>query len=344
MKRSAKPRGRSQRGMCGHRSAPGARHGFTIAELVVALLVASLVLIAISTSVSRIGRGREIAQARLAAHQRALDAVESLRRDLSSTIRTGDLFLTRLAIAEGTTRTSLGNVDRSELLLFASRLNPVREITYNGEGIEYETQYRVTDDADGSALWRRRDPVPDDNPEGGGVAEPVSAGVLGVTFEAYDGENWWTTWDSDEDGLPLAVRATVVVTGVADGEDPSTAPELTVTLRTTVPIDRVPSARDEEAERLAREEMMGGAMAEAGAVGGLGAAGAAGAAGAMAVQGAAVQTPEMEAVRLEHKAKMEAQGGGIRTSGPRGGAGSRGGGGGGGGGGSRGGGGGASAR
>jgi len=327
------------------------RRGFTIAELLVALIIAALVLVAVSTSVSRIGRARELAQARLAAHQRAIDALEAIRRDLNSTLRDEDLFLARLAIAEGSVQTRAGMLDRSELLVFSTRLLPVRDILYNGEGLEYETQYRVAEDGEGSALWRRRDPVPDDTPEGGGVAEAVADGVLGVAFEAYDGESWWPSWDSDEDGLPLAVRATVFVSGAAPDQDPAKVPELTVALRTIVPIDRVPAPRDEEAELLARQAMAAEALAEAGPGGAAGAAGLGArgeGAGMMAPEGGRpAMDPAMAEERAARKAEMDNRSGGLRTGPPSGaarggggggrggggGAGGRGGGGGGGGGG-----------
>jgi len=298
MKNSANPSADSRR---------GAPRGFTIAELLVALLVAAIVLVTISTSLNRIGYGRELSHARLAANQRAVDALEAIRRDLNSALRHEDLFLTRLAIAEGTALNSAGAIERGELLLFTTRLNPVREVVYSGEGIEYETQYRVVDDAAGSALWRRRDPVPDDAPEGGGLAEPIADNVIGVAFEAYDGENWWSSWDSDDDGLPMAVRATVYASGVGPDQDPAASPELIVALRTIVAIDRVPPPRDEEAERLAQEAMAaaaGGSGGEVGASGGGAAGGAAAVAGEAGPGGMTVQ--------------VEGQGMGSRGDGPRG--------------------------
>ena len=46
--------------------------------------------------------------------------------------------------------------------------------------------YRVEDDELGSALWRRRDAVPDEVPDGGGYAEPISdtVEVYANTFRA----------------------------------------------------------------------------------------------------------------------------------------------------------------
>ena len=82
-------------------------------------------------------------------------------------------------------------------------MRATRPIDYQGEGNEFEAAYRIEDDDLGSALWRRRDPVPDDVPDGGGVAEPIADGIVAMTIEASEGDGGWTTdWDSDTDGMP----------------------------------------------------------------------------------------------------------------------------------------------
>lgn len=336
------------------------RAGFTIAELIVALIVAGVVLVGVTTALTKIGQAREISRVRLAAHQRAIDALESLRRDIVSTIRTDDLFFTRMVLNSGSQRLRSGVVDRSELLLFSSRLQPVRDIVYNGEGVEYETQYRISDDRDGSALWRRRDPVPDDNPEGGGVAEPVADNVVGFFVEAYDGESWRSDWDSDDDGIPKALRVSVVSSGVGPETDPMAEPESLVLVRTVVPIDRVPAPRDEEAEALARAEMAAAAAAAAGvdpSTVGSGTSGPTGAGSVVQIDSQTAKAIERAAVEGRNRNGRGGPAGGVGSAGGDrggggggrggggdgrggGGFGGRGGGGGGGGGGNRGGGGG----
>ncbi|MBM4111837.1 MAG: prepilin-type N-terminal cleavage/methylation domain-containing protein, partial [Phycisphaerae bacterium] len=304
-----------------------ARRGFTIAELIVALVIAGIVLIGVTTALGRIGQTREISRTRLAAHQRALDAIEALRRDVIATIRTDDLFFTRIVINSGSQRTRAGTLDRSELLIFNNRLQPVRDIVYNGEGSEYETQYRVAEDRDGSALWRRRDPVPDDNPEGGGVVEPVADKVVGLFIEAYDGDTWRSDWDSDDDGIPRALRVSVASSGVGSEADPFDQPESIVMLRTVIPIDRVPAPRDFEAEAEAQLAAAAAATEEAGAAAGVGATGAA---SSVQINTDGVRQVEGGDLRLRRAARESAPGG-IGASGRSGGgfgSGGRGGGGG----------------
>jgi type II secretion system protein J len=213
--------------------------GFTIMELVVAIAVSAIVVVTISTVLSRIGRSRDVTRTRLDAVTRATAALDGLRRDLSSIVRSADLFDTRLVLLDGQAFSEYGAMDRDEVLVYNSRLRPMQRDEYQGEGGEYESQYRIMDDRDGSVLWMRRDAVPDENGEGGGIAMPAVDGVVGVSIEAYDGEAWYPDWDSDELGLPWALRVTVTATGDAPGAEPTEAATSLAVLRTQIPIDRI---------------------------------------------------------------------------------------------------------
>jgi prepilin-type N-terminal cleavage/methylation domain-containing protein len=227
------------------RSAERRQRGFTLVELVVAGTVAAMLLTAITFSLSQLGRARNIARDRAEAFQRAATALEAVRRDVVATIRSDDLFETRFLLETKEPGVRTGGRRRSELLLFSTAMRPIREIEYQGEGREYEVHFRVEDDELGSALWNRRDNVPDAVPDGGGVALPVADGVVGIVVEASDGEaGWRDEWDSDVDGIPRVVRIEVTATGAEIGTEPQ---ELTpeVTLRTVVAIDRVVAPREE---------------------------------------------------------------------------------------------------
>jgi type II secretion system protein J len=216
-----------------------AARGFTIMELVVAISVSAIVVVTISTVLSRIGRARDVTRTRLDAVTRATAAMDSLRRDLSSIVRSADLFDTRLVLLDGQNYSDYGPMDRDEVLIYNTRLRPMQRDEYQGEGGEYESQYRVMDDSDGSVLWMRRDAVPDENGEGGGIAMPSVDGIVGVSIEAYDGESWYPDWDSDELGLPWALRITVTATGDMPGGEVSEPGKALAVLRTQVPIDRI---------------------------------------------------------------------------------------------------------
>lgn len=255
-----------------------AKRGFTIIELVVAIMIAAIISGAVASSLSQLGRARNISRIRMTASRRASDALESIRRDVQSAVRSDDLFDTRLRLAPETVRSTVGEMDRDQLLLFNTRLRPIRRIDYSGEGEEYETQYRIEEDRDGPALWRRRDAVPDEFEDAGGIAEPIGDGVIGVRFEAFDGQSWIQEWDSDVDGLPISIRATVTASGARPGEDALNDPRSLAVMRTEIPIDRVIKPKLDEATLAAQAAAEAAAQAAGGGAAGDAAAGGSGAA------------------------------------------------------------------
>ena len=257
------------------------KRGFTIIELVVAIMIAAIISGAVATSISQLGKARDISRIRMTASRRASDALENIRKDVQSTVRSDDLFDTRLRLAPEVARSPIGEVDRDQMLLFATRLRPIRSIEYSGEGNEYETQYRIEEDRDGPALWRRRDAVPDEFEDAGGIAEPIGDGVVALRFEAFDGEGWVQEWDSDVDGLPISIRATVTASGARPSEDAFLDARSLSVMRTEIPIDRVIKPKLDAAtlaaiaeEEAAAQAAAGGGAAAGGdaAIGGTGAA------------------------------------------------------------------------
>jgi prepilin-type N-terminal cleavage/methylation domain-containing protein len=257
-----------------------AHRGFTLIELVVAGTVAALVLGAVTFSLSQLGRTRRIATERAEAFQRATTALERLRRDIAATIRSEDLFVTRFLLSTDEPGLRTRNNVRSDLLVFSESLRSIEPIEYQGEGREYETHFRIEDDDLGSALWCRRDPVPDRTPDGGGVAEPVADGVVGMLVEASaNGAAWRDEWDSDVDGIPERVRISVKAVGTPVGADPD-RDATEVTLTTMVAIDRVVQPLPEEPPPDESGGTDGGAPGTGGGLaGGGGAAGGGGVAG-----------------------------------------------------------------
>ena len=233
------------------------RRGFTLVELIVAGVIAVLVLGAVTFSLSQLGRSRNVTFARLESSMRARAALETVRRYIAGVIRDADLLKCRVLVTDGSVPTAMGIADRDELLLFSTKLQATRDVAYSGEGIEYETHYRVEEDDAGPVLWQRRDFMPDGYPDAGGVAVPVVEGVVGFAVEAYDGVAWFDEWDSDLDGLPWALRITIA--SLPDGVDPSDSePKGVVTLRTLVPIDRIVPPPQEDEEEMAEEDAAAG--------------------------------------------------------------------------------------
>jgi type II secretory pathway pseudopilin PulG len=224
--------------------------GFTLIELMVAGAMAAIVLGGVTLSIAQLGSAKAVSRQRLEAFSRCDTAIRTIRRDIITTLRRGDLFDTRLLISDLTHRFQGNILDQDELLLFDGSLRANKEIDFNGEGMEYETQFRLEPNDVSTALWKRRDAILDDNPIGGGMATPIAEGIISLQFEAFDGLSWFSVWDSDEQGIPHAIRVTVSSTGM-EYSDELHAPQ--ITLRTIVPLDRF-QAPDDKLVLIAQEE------------------------------------------------------------------------------------------
>ncbi len=235
------------------------RRGFTLLELLVAGVMASVVLGGVTMSLSQLGLSKSISRQRLDAYSRCDTALRTIRRDIISVLRRDDLFDTRLKITDDAGRFDGREVDRDEILLFNHSLRANKEIDFNGEGVEYETQFRIDDDDSGIVMWKRRDPILDDNPVGGGIATPLAKGIVSLQLEAYDGASWIPQWDSDELGIPYAIRITIAAIGSVEGDD--LHPPF-IELRTVVPLDRIMQPADlyEEIEEEEEETSGGGGL------------------------------------------------------------------------------------
>ena len=202
-------------------------------------------------AMQQVVKARNATRGRVDAHVRADAALRMIRRDLVSVLRREDLFYTRVLLIENWVVRESEQVSRDEILVFNNRMQATRDLQYNGDGMEFETHYRVEDDDLGPMLWQRRDPMPDAYPEGGGIVTPVVEGIMGLDIAVWNGIDWLDEWDSDEDGIPWAFRVTVTATGAAAGQPTTNQP--IATLRTVVPVDRSRMPLEVADARLAEE-------------------------------------------------------------------------------------------
>lgn len=206
--------------------------GFTLIELVVGGVVVAIIGAGIVTAVSNMVKAKNKSVARQQAYARADAAGARVAADLIATVRSADLQECRLQVMDGGT----GPVQRDSLLVLTRSIKPVRGRDDIAEGGEYESQFRVDGFGTTAGLWRRADPAFDRAQDGGGVASLLSPGVFSFSVEASDGTAWFTTWDSDSDGLPHAVR---VVVGAQSDDGTADA-----TVRRVIAIDRPPLPPD----------------------------------------------------------------------------------------------------
>lgn len=219
-------------------SSRSARSGFTLIEVLIATILIAIISGAIYVSVAQTMRARDRSQARAEASARAVAAADLIAADARSALRSADLLECRVLI----TRAGKAGAGRDGVLFFGHMRGPVRPTSNQAEGDECEVQFRVEPDpsplraSDGGervALWRRVDPVTDEYPDAGGVAVALVDGLRSLTIQATaDGSAWVDDWDSDQSGMPHAVR--IIVTAADD------AGRHVATARRVIAFDRVP--------------------------------------------------------------------------------------------------------
>ncbi|MEY3231120.1 MAG: hypothetical protein RL689_1209 [Planctomycetota bacterium] len=209
-----------------------ASRGFTLVELVVATVIAVIIAGATAVSMSQMVKARVASSSHQQAYARAEAVASRMALDLANAVRDADLAQCRVQIISG----GDGPGQRDQLLVLMRSLRNLRPQTVEGD--EYEAQYRIDPSPDpespGDWFWRRADQAHDEYQDGGGIASPIAPGAVSLDIVATNGTDWLEAWDSDSDGLPHAVRFTVV----ADSDDRKTR----ATVRRVVAIDRVPIA------------------------------------------------------------------------------------------------------
>lgn len=203
--------------------------GFTLAELLVASVVGALLAGAAAGGLSILARSRGASLARQEAFSAADGAAAQIQLDALSALRDQEPAFTRIVLEDG-------GLAPDELMLIIRGIRPVRDPNDVPEGGEYEVHFRVAPagSTGKNALWRRIDNAFDSEQMGGGIATPFAHGVESLSIEAYDGESWYASWDSDRDGMPHALR--VVVTAMSnDGRQRSIARRIIAFDRTPIP-------------------------------------------------------------------------------------------------------------
>jgi prepilin-type N-terminal cleavage/methylation domain-containing protein len=205
--------------------------GFTLVELIVAVVVGAIVAGSTTAAVTGFMRAKSRAAARYDAFRRAETAASLIAADLMVAARERDLVAATVYVTEGAN----GPYAADQLLVYARSLEPVRGLPDQPEGGDREIQYKLFPPTDGSAgfvLWRRVQAVPDDFGDAGGVATPMVAGIQSLNLRAMDAQEGYESWDSDSQGYPHAVSVQVTAMS-ADGQ-------VTATVRRVVALDRTP--------------------------------------------------------------------------------------------------------
>lgn len=246
------------------------KRGVTLVEVIVATVITTIVVGGTTVAIGQSLASVRSSELRERVRAKADLAAGRIAADIADTVRDGDLYWARVLVEDG----RVADRAADKLLLIALPPDAARSTGDGGlegepEGPEYEVQYRIGSAQGGvggddqpaptqtAILWRRLDPAFDEHVDAGGIASPAAQDIWSLSIEAFDGNAWATSWDSDELGYPHALRVIVE----ARGEDPIRGTPERATARRVVALDRAPlpwvtlapQDRTEEANQAAGE-------------------------------------------------------------------------------------------
>jgi type II secretion system protein J len=203
--------------------------GFTLVEVLLATTISALLVMSVVSTTKSLAGSREKVERRSGRLLEARNGLEAIVAALRNVRRDG---AGKDAIVLG--HDSGGQNDRINLLVIGDR----RARHEGEESDQYEMMFYLwTPEGGGTPLLMcRKDHALDDHPEEGGVATVVAEGIVGLTFEYYDGEQWKQEWSELETKPPRAVRVTLAAVETEQNTTPSGGVE-PIVLSTVVAIE-----------------------------------------------------------------------------------------------------------
>jgi type II secretion system protein J len=200
------------------------RHGFTLIEMILAIGIAAIVLIAVNTVFFSAVHLRDAAADMVDAATPVDAAVTFLKRDLQCAVTptNGTTKLLSGGFRAGNNLSSMGVSDPVAVEMFTasgalSDSAPWGDI----QRVTYELKSSTDSSAVGRDLYRSvvRNLLAVSTPD---VTEQLMlSGVASLKFSCYDGTQWNDTWDTTDPtslntNLPVAVRVDIQMAGRAD--------------------------------------------------------------------------------------------------------------------------------
>ena len=189
----------------------GKKTGFTLAEIMLAAIIAVLVMAAALGAFRQVSRSRERARcySELAAHGRC--GLNLIRDDLANIFRCPLSGKMRL---EGIPRGSEANA-ADTLVMYAVAQTRSADETASWFNDVFEVEYTLGDSADGPVLLRRWAPVEDfQTGNAAGISIDAARYVRTLKFEYFDGRQWDRRWNQPG-ALPRTVRVRMELAGNA---------------------------------------------------------------------------------------------------------------------------------
>ena len=191
------------------------RHnGFTLVELIVATTLTVLVAGSTAGILRSITAARRRVDSQATAQQELRLAVGAIATALRNSHRAGSRV-----VVEGIDDWRDG-MPSDRIRMFTVSRNAVRAGQPESDVMECEfgLARRPEEPNAPAMLVRRIDPTRNEEPDGGGVVEPIAENVLALDFAYHDGFEWRDEWSRDTEGSLLAVRIRLMVLAPGDIE------------------------------------------------------------------------------------------------------------------------------
>ena len=184
------------------------RHnGFTLVELIVATILTVLVAGSTASILRSITGTRMRVESQAAAQQELRLAVSAISTALKNSHRIG-----QRVVIEGIDDWR-EDMPSDRIRIFTVSHNAVRSGQPESDIKECEFGLAQRPEEPNSPLMliRRIDPTRNEDPDGGGVVEPIAENVLGLDFAYFDGFAWRDEWPGEGKSELLAVRVRLMV-------------------------------------------------------------------------------------------------------------------------------------
>lgn len=178
---------------------------FTLVELLVATVIATLVAVTAVGALQTITASREKVSQYLTAMEELRFAADMIRNDLMNLYRDRDRKAMKFIGDFPDGNSNLG----SDLMFYAVNSAPVRP--GQPEGDVSEVEYFIKADEEQSILIRRLDPYFYEKDTTGGVLAPIAENIVAFDVRYYDLETdtWEIQWDEEQKNLPTVIEVTL---------------------------------------------------------------------------------------------------------------------------------------
>jgi type II secretion system protein J len=178
---------------------------FTLVELLVATVIATLVAVTAVGALHTITASREKVNQYLTAMEELRYAADMIRNDLMNLYRDKDRKAMKF-IGDFPD----GNYQLGSDLMF-NTINSAPARPGQPEGDVYEVEYFIKADEEQSILMRRLDPYFYEKDTTGGVLAPIAENIVAFDVRYYDLESdtWETQWDEERKNLPTVIEVTL---------------------------------------------------------------------------------------------------------------------------------------